>query len=112
MSEGESQRHDCEGKPRKFTEGDVGEFFVDKISEEKSSPKNLLHKRHHHDEAQEAESDRRPVGRRARRKNLRVKPIRPRRETEILLRRDPEKEDEDPDRNRKENASQPMQFIF
>src|SRR3954467_11109877 len=103
MGEGESQGDDTERKPGKSAEWNGPEFFVDKISKQKSPPKNFLHQRDAIAETKESEQDRCPIRSRARSEHLRAESIRSGCDSEELLWRNPKHKNENavhcPDKN-------------
>ena len=87
MSERKHHCHDAKRQPRKCSERYFEKAFVDQITKQKPSPKNLFDQWNHYDKTEEAHGDGGPIGRSA--KDARVKACEARRKTEKLLRRDP-----------------------
>ena len=84
MGETEPDRDDREGKPGERADRDGVEFLVDEIAQQESAPENLLDQRNDHDQPQETEDDRGPVGGWLAGKNFRIETVETRRETEEL----------------------------
>src|ERR1041385_8595121 len=111
MGETEKARDDDKREPRECPNRDRCEFLIDEVAKEKSAPENFLDQRHNHHEAQKAHPHRRPIEWRPFAEQLGIESDCARSEAEKLLRRYPDREDNQSDCNGKPNLTRGPKFV-
>src|SRR5689334_1166766 len=112
MRESKSDRDDHKRKPAKTPEANRLKLFRNQKAQQKAAPKNFFNQGNDHDESKKAKQKRAPVEHRTKGKEFGIKSFAPGREVKNLLRCDPEKENEQPDRQQVPRLTQRMKFVI
>lgn len=112
MSETEPDRYNRKRKPREGAHRDGVEFLVDEIAQQKSAPENFLDQRDDDDEAKKPQENGGPVSSWLTGKSLGIEPVGPWRKTEKSLGRNPERENEERNRNGESDSAGGLKLIL
>jgi hypothetical protein len=104
MGQPEPDGHDREREPGKGSNWDGVEFLVDEIAKQESAPEDFLDQWNDNDQPQKTEDDRGPVGGWLAGEDLGIETKEPRRETEEFLGCNPQRENQERNRGRKNNS--------
>jgi len=104
MGKPEPDGHNCKGEPGERANRDGVELFANQIAKQESAPEDFLDQWNDNDQAQKTENDRGPIRGLLSGKDFGIEAVKPRRETEQGLRRNPYRENQERYSNGKNNS--------